>query len=178
MYIRFGSRNTNLKFEKVKRTLERNKNRKYPKIPSNIQQLQKDFKTREILNEYGSTLDGDTKFYIDTVITPDYEFTIFASQFVMSFINDNITPGSRNYLMDGTFNSLPNGFYQLLIIAIEYENDVSSFSAFMNILTRANIMILHIHTKTARPPAFARLRLINKKIFTTGVSNSLLFDVS
>lgn len=60
------------------------------------------------------------------MITPNYEFTIFASQFVMSFIQQNIRPGDRNYLMDGTFDSLPNGFYQLLIIALEYENDVSS----------------------------------------------------
>lgn len=60
VYIRSGTRNTNLKFEKVARTLTRNKNQSYPKIPSNIHQLQEDFKKPKILNEYGSTLDGDS----------------------------------------------------------------------------------------------------------------------
>lgn len=146
MYIRSGCRNTNLKFEKVKRTLERSKNQTYPKIPSNIQQLKTDFKKPEILNKYGFTLDGDSKFYIDTVIAPNYEFTIFASQFIMSFIKNNVTPGSRHYLMDGTFDSLPNGFYQLLIIAFEYENDVSISSSLLNIFTN----IVHWNIRNTR----------------------------
>lgn len=125
MCNRSGSRNTNLVYAEKKRTLERWKNQTYPKVPSSIEQLQSDFKKPDIINKYGSTHDGDAKFYMDTIITKNYEFTIFASQYVMSFIQNYVEPEERRYLMDGTFDSLPKGFYQMLIIALEYQNDVS-----------------------------------------------------
>lgn len=77
------------------------------------------------MKEYGHTLDGDSKFYLGTEITEDYKFTIFYSEFVMNFIKENISIGSRRYMMDATFDSLPDGYYQLLIIAVEYRNNVS-----------------------------------------------------
>lgn len=67
----------------------------------------------------------DAKFYVDTVITTEYAFTLFVSKFVVDFIEKNIEPAARNYLLDATFDSLPKGYYQLLIISIEYQNDVS-----------------------------------------------------
>lgn len=134
MCNRSGRENTNLVYGEKKRTLERYKNQTYPKIPSSIEQLQSDFKKPNTINKYGSTLDGDAKFYMDTVITPNYEFTIFASTFVMSFIQNYVEPKERRYLMDGTFDSLPKGFYQMLIITLEYQNDVSNFSVSSSIL--------------------------------------------
>lgn len=77
------------------------------------------------MNKYGYSYELDGKFYIDTVLSPNYEFTVFASDYVINFIRENIAPASRRYQMDGTFDSLPSGFYQLLIISIEYQNDVS-----------------------------------------------------
>lgn len=112
-------------YNKVKRTLERVKSKKYPAVPSSIQDLQIEFKKPHIIEKYGYTFDGDAKLYIDTVVTPHHEFTVFASHFVIDFIQNNMAPETRNYLMDGTFDSLPAGFYQMLIISVEYQNDVS-----------------------------------------------------
>lgn len=110
----------------MKKTLERSKNEKYPKIPNSIREIQDAFKKPDVMKEYGLTLDMDSYFYVDTVISPDHEFTVFASHFVINFMEKNIQPSSRNFLMDGTFDSLPNNFYQLLVIAIEYHNKVSA----------------------------------------------------
>lgn len=125
-----GIRNTSIKYSRVKKTIGRYKNPKYPMKLDSIEDLRKTFLQPQIVEEYGHTLDGDVKFYIDTVVKPDYAFTVFASQHTIQFIEDNIDPESRNYLMDGTFDGLPPEFYQLLIIAIEYQNDVSNIFFF------------------------------------------------
>lgn len=77
------------------------------------------------MEKYGYNYENDGKFYIDTVVTPHYAFTVFASNFVIDFIEKNMEHTSRNYLMDATFDSLPKEYYQLFIISIEYQNDVS-----------------------------------------------------
>lgn len=110
----------------MERSLQRWKNQKFPPIPTSLKELRAEIKKPEIMKKYSSTYDGDGAFYVDTVISPDYDFTIFASPFVIDFVEKNIAPESRSYLMDGTFDSLPKGFYQLLIISIEHQNDVSN----------------------------------------------------
>lgn len=122
---RVGNRNTRLNYSQVKRTIARKKNSVYPKIPRSIQQFQKEFLKPEILNEYGYTLDGDARFYLGTEIAEEYAFAVFYSDYVVKFIKEKIPVGSRFYLMDGTFDSLPEGVYQLLTISIAYDNNVS-----------------------------------------------------
>lgn len=123
----------------MKQTLRRNKNKSYPKKPKSLEDVREMFLDPEIIQQYGYNLEKDFRFYIDTVIENDYAFTIYASHFAINFLEKNI--GSRHYLMDGTFDSLPSEYYQLLIIAIEFRNDVSSFHSFKIIL------------KCDRPPA-------------------------
>lgn len=115
--------------------MHRWKNVEHPAIPKTIQEIRNAFQDPEIKEKYGDSYDGDGKFYIDTVLTPDYDFTVFASPFVMEFIEKDIPATSRSYLMDGTFDSLPKGYYQLLIISIEYENHVGIFSIHKRPLT-------------------------------------------
>lgn len=115
----------------MKRTLLRNKNKSYPKDPKSIENIRDKFKEAKVFEEYGYNLDSDARFYIGTVVEEDFAFTIFASHYVINFIERNIEPDSRNYLMDGTFDSLPNEYCQLLIISIEYKNDVSSKFQFL-----------------------------------------------
>lgn len=119
-----GICNTQLSYNKVKRTIERKKNQRYPKEPT-TQEIGQVFMEPEIMNKYGYTLDGDAKFYIETIVETDYQFTIFCSQFVIDFIEKKICIGSRKYLMDGTFDKLPVGYYQMLTVSVEYRNDVS-----------------------------------------------------
>lgn len=127
MTLRRGMRNTNLQFNKVKRTLERNKTNQYSNVPRTILELQKEFEKPDVLNKYGFSYEGDAKFYIGTVVLPNHAFTVFASQFVIDFVQKNIA--SRKYVMDGTFGSIPKQFYQLLTITLEHKNNVSSYSA-------------------------------------------------
>lgn len=118
--LRVGNRNTKLNFVKVKRTLVRKKNKVYSNVPQSIQQLQK-----EMFEEYGHTLDRKTRFYLGSKTTEEYAFAVFFSDYVVKFIEEHIPVGSRYYLMDGTFDSLPKGMYQLLTISVAYENNVS-----------------------------------------------------
>lgn len=110
----------------MKRTLERKKNPRHPKKPASLAQFREDILKPSIMSQYGYNSDGDSRFYLDTVLTENFEFTIFYSQYVISFIRNNIPAGSRNYIIDGTFGSIPKNFYQLLIMTIEYKNDVSN----------------------------------------------------
>lgn len=121
---REGFRNTKLRFKNIQKTLRRHKNKSHPKKPRSIKSVRDAFLDPQIMHDYGYNLEHDSKLYIDTVITKEYGFTLFASQFTIDFIKENIK--RRKYLMDGTFDSLPENYYQLLIIAIEYRNDVSS----------------------------------------------------
>lgn len=114
----------------MKKTLERCKNVVYPKTVHSLVEIRKKFEDKSIMDKYGYTLDHDALFYVGTEETLDYGFTVFKSQYVVDFIKENIEPGSRKFLMDGTFDSLPTEFYQLVIIAVEHQNEVSEFSWF------------------------------------------------
>lgn len=89
-----------------------------------IETIKMEFAKPEIMEKYGRTLDGKAQFYIDTVAEQHFHFTAFYSDFVSEFIKKNIPVGSRRYLIDGTFANLPAGYYQLLIVTVEYQNDV------------------------------------------------------
>lgn len=121
---RSGNVDTNLNFATVKRSMTNWKSINYPKKPNSIEEIQRVFCDPNIIEKYGSTHNGEA-FYIDTIIARDYKFTIFASPNTIEFIEKNIAPESSRYLMDGTFDSLPKGYKQLLIISIEFQNDVS-----------------------------------------------------
>lgn len=124
LYNSVGITNTQLSYNKVKRTIARKKNKHYPKEPT-IQEIQLEFMKPEVMAQYGFTLDGNARFYIETINEPEYQFTIFCSDFTKKFIQNNISVGLRKYLIDATFGKLPLGYYQLLIIAVNYKNDVS-----------------------------------------------------
>lgn len=110
----------------MKRTLQRHKNQQHPTNPRSVDGIREKFEDRNIMEKYGYNLENDSKFYIGTVVEDDYAFTVFASIYVIEFIQKEIPHNARNYLMDGTFDSLPTEFYQLLIISVEYRNDVSN----------------------------------------------------
>lgn len=117
--------NTDLVYTRVKKTLQRHKNIEYPKIPRTILEIRDEFKKPVILNKYGFNFGNDAKFYVGTVVSPNHGFSVFASEFVIKFIQNNIPPASREYIMDGTFDKISKQFYQMLTITIAYQNDVS-----------------------------------------------------
>lgn len=108
----------------MERKLNRLKYKKYPPIPRTLEKTRKVLSTNGNLFKYGNTLDKRHKFYIDTVIEKMHTFMVFASFEAIDMIKNYIEPEQRRYLIDGTFKVAPNLFYQLLVIVIEYKNDV------------------------------------------------------
>lgn len=120
--FREGFRNTQLNYKQIKQTLLRNKTKKYPNDPKTLEGIAEAFLNTSIAEQFGSNED----IFVDTVIEKNFAFTIIASKFTIDFINQNIPVGSRPYVMDGTFDSLPDAYYQLFVISISYNNDVSN----------------------------------------------------
>lgn len=133
--IRRKPRETELDFDRVKRQLVRILRKKYPKLPKletgeNSTDLHKKYETLldgdDIRKEFGSTLDKRHK-YFGSVVKTLFAFHVFVSFTVIEMIKKHISKEQaqkRRYLMDGTFRVVPRKFNQLLIIAIEYKNDV------------------------------------------------------
>lgn len=108
----------------MKRNLDRHKNKEYPKNTKVYEEIRDKFSRPEIIEKYGLTYDNDAKCYIETVVEENYTFTVFSSEFVINIVKNHIQ-GERKYLMDATFDCIPREFYQLLIISVEFMNDVS-----------------------------------------------------
>lgn len=114
-----------LNFKTMKRNLNRIKNGPRPKIPENAAELTALFEDPDVFYKYGMNLNQTAPRYFATVVTDDYSFCVLQSNSVIEFVKSHIEPSLRNYLIDGTFSCVPRGFYQLLVISIEYRNDVS-----------------------------------------------------
>lgn len=116
-----------LDYEKIKRQLFRIKNGNYPPIPKTVEDISTAFEVEEVRTMFGYTLDGTHSLYIGTSIEQRFAFSVFASKKIISLIEEFIPPKERRYLIDGTFKVVPRMFYQLIVISIEFENDVSIF---------------------------------------------------
>lgn len=89
--------------------------------------MQNAFENDDIFAEYGRTLDKRRPFYAGSVVKKNsYAFHVFASFGIIDMVKQHIPPNQRKFLLDGTFKIVPRRFRQLLIIAIEYKNDVCS----------------------------------------------------
>lgn len=120
---------SNLEFESISRQLYRLRDKQYPKRPSTDEEMKNAFAEDDIFDEYGLTLDEQRPFYAGSVIKENkYAFHVFASFGIIDLVKKHIPPNQRKYLMDGTFKIVPRRFRQLLIIAIEYKNNVSTCS--------------------------------------------------
>lgn len=103
------------------------RDKEYPSRPKTDEDIQTTFNNPDIFEEYGKSLNGQHQFYVGSDVNENYAFHVFASFDTIDLIEKYIVPDQRNYLMDGTFKIAPSKFQQLLIISIEYKNDVSIF---------------------------------------------------
>lgn len=109
----------------MKRQLFRIKNSKYPRLPKCIADIRTAFEQKEVMKDFGYTLDKSRVLYVGTVVKKSYSFVTFASRKVIDIIKDMIPSTQRRLLIDGTFQIVPRQFNQLIVISIEYKNDVS-----------------------------------------------------
>lgn len=123
-----------MKYKSVKFQLQKIRDRQYPKNPDKKKgdtslEVHKKYAVimnePNILEEFGRSLDKTQKLYFGSVLRKAYTFHVFASERIIENIIRHMSNRKKNYLMDGTFSIVPRLFYQLLIIAVEYKNDVS-----------------------------------------------------
>lgn len=115
----------------MERNARRYKNKGYPKLPKGATDLIKIFSDKEIAEKYGLNLRKTKPFYIDTVVQGREFFTVFASHQIIKLVEQFIAPKDRTltltFMLDGTFKIVPiKKYYQLLIIHIQYGNDVNN----------------------------------------------------
>lgn len=109
----------------MERNLRRYKNKKYPKTPKTVKDLVFAYQDSDITQKFGRNLRKTEEFYIDTFeLGPDTAFTLFASHQVLNLAKEHIPFEDQIIMMDGTFDITPLGYYQLLVIYIQYKNDV------------------------------------------------------
>lgn len=121
-----------LKLKSVEKNVARRTKKKRPQHVKTPDSIARAFENAETLNDFGLNMRKTERFYIDTIIEsgkrgePDVSFTLFASLQMIDLIKKHIPPQNRRYMMDATFDITPLGsYYQLLVIYIEYSNDVS-----------------------------------------------------
>lgn len=124
---------TQLKYKSVKFQLKKLRDRQYPKKPvkgkhDTTFEVHKKYTALinepNNLEEFGRTLDKTKQLYFGSVVKRDYTFHVFASERIIDIIRNHMSNAKKNYLIDGTFQIVPRLFYQLLIITVEFKNDV------------------------------------------------------
>lgn len=139
-YFRRVRGESRLQFKKLKRQLNRRKGIKYPARPKTHDETREILQDPKISSEFGQTADKYDKFYIDSVVKEEHAFHLFASTSVVDLITKNMVDQPRHYLIDGTFKVMPRTFAQLLVISIEYKNDVCIFYIFLIVRFRDSIV--------------------------------------
>lgn len=144
MYFRFQSKyqyQPSLDYQKTKRQLFRIKNKKFPPIPKTIEAMHEALEKPEVSKHFRLTLDKNNDLYVGSVLKKNHSFIVFASHRIIEISKEFIPLQSRKYLIDGTFKVVPRVFYQLLVISIEYKNDVSVSNIFSDVVSGRNIFV-------------------------------------
>lgn len=122
-----------VQYKKLKRSLCYIKNQVLPKKPKSALEIKQMLENESILEKFGTSkciFSNETPaesqlFYKDTIIEKDFAYSVFMSPTISQTIrlSSNL---ERHFLMDATFNIVPeSGYKQLLTIHIAHLNHVS-----------------------------------------------------
>lgn len=111
-------------YNAVKSSLQKNKVKKMPPSPVTMSGVKAEFEREDIMQQFGFTNDEPRMpFYLGTVDTLSYGFTVFGSKKTLQLIQKL---DERKYHIDGTFSIAPQGeFKQVLVIHIVVHGHVS-----------------------------------------------------
>lgn len=127
----FSYPRSNLRFDKIKKSLQRIKNGTLPVNPLTVEQINEAFKNPKILESFGNTLgeDGSKDVFFDAAVdTGEFAYSVFSSKKQIELLNEHITDDKLHVLMDATFRTCPLGpFNQLLIIYARIHHQVRTF---------------------------------------------------
>lgn len=126
-----------INYGNMRRQLFKIRQDKMPKNPNDVVDIIGNFKNEEILKEFGmSRYEKDKSFYLDSVITNDFSYTLFVSPTISKSIQSLSSSEPRNYIMDATFNVLPRSktLKQLLIIHFIHADHVSTRYTYLYVL--------------------------------------------
>lgn len=116
--------NGKLIFEDYERTLSTIRSSAFPKNPINTADISNIFKRDDVMNLIGKSKTGS--IFYDGVIEGDgYAACFFSSKATLELFELNERPGERIIMIDGTFDVVPVGaFQQLLILYAVYMEKV------------------------------------------------------
>lgn len=106
------------------------KTKKWPKAPSDCDDINKIFEDEDLLKEFGYTKHDEhsTPFFRVAHKSTQFEYCVFASQRIIDLIQQHIPVDQRNISMDATFQIVPFGaFKQILILYVERYGTVRFF---------------------------------------------------
>lgn len=120
--------NADIDYNKIKRTLQRDKRGILPKNPTTVEDIIAAFDDPAVLETYGRSADKNEpfKFYDGVIRTNKYSFCVFSSKKTIDIMNEHIPINVREIFMDATFGIVPVGpFKQLLIIYVRMHKKVT-----------------------------------------------------
>lgn len=120
-----------LNFHEKERGLQMIRSAKLPKNPNNINEIEKIFDKEEIRNLLGKSKTNGV-FYDGVLEGDGYSACFFSSKDSIEVLEEYVPYGEREIMMDGTFDVVPLGsFNQLLVIYGVYMGKVCLSSFFL-----------------------------------------------
>lgn len=104
---------------KIRRGLQYIVSNNFIVAPKNVVQVIEAFQQESIWKSFG--LSEDCLYRRESV-----SYCLFPSLKSMDLIKENISSGNRTFLMDATFNMVPQGCFNQNLVYIQYFNEIKS----------------------------------------------------
>lgn len=120
------NQDSSLKFNTVRRSLQRKRAGSMPPSPTSAAEILAAFDDPEIMETFGNSKHNESRpFFMTAYEEEKFSYCIFASKASIDLVHGYIEEKDRCFLADATFKVVPDGiFRQLLIVFVEYVDKV------------------------------------------------------